>query len=53
MAVLLRDIVSTIGRDVIGMQFWTLPSKNNYINEELKKVQFYDYFDQAVDFVKE
>lgn len=53
MAVLLRDIVSTIGRDVIGMQFWTLPSKNNYINEELEKVQFYDYFDQAVDFVKE
>ncbi len=52
MAILLRDVIGAIERDVVGMRFWTPKSKTNNINSELEALQFFDYYDQATDFVK-
>lgn len=51
-AILLRDIVTTIERDVIGIKFWTPDSSNPAINEKLRKISFFEYYEQATDFIR-
>lgn len=52
MAILLRDVIGALERDVVGMRFWTPKSISNNINTELETLQFFEYYDQATDFVK-
>ncbi|MGD9897860.1 MAG: Crp/Fnr family transcriptional regulator [Calditrichaceae bacterium] len=52
MAILLRDVIGAVERDVVGMRFWTPKSKLKSINRELEALQFFDYYDQATEFVK-
>jgi len=52
-AVLLRDVVNTISKDLVGMKFWSNQTSNETINNKLSELQFYDYFDQAQDLIKD
>lgn len=52
-AVLLRDVVNTISKDLVGMQFWSNYASNNTINIKLRELQFFDYYEQAFDLIKD
>ena len=52
-AILLRDVFNTISKDLVGMDFWSKYIKNDVVNEKLKEVNFFDYFDQAFDLIKD
>ena len=52
-AVLLRDVVNTIEKDLVGMKFWSNRTNNETINTKLKELQFFTYFDQAFDLIKD
>lgn len=52
LAILLRDVVSTLGRDLVGMDFWQVYSEEEQINELLKEHNFSMYFEQAADFAQ-
>ncbi len=51
LAVLMRDLVDTMERDLIGMSFWDLQPKDVRLNTILEENQFFLYYEQAVDFV--
>lgn len=53
LAVLMRDITNTIERDVVGMDFWDNRSQKPEINTALESVHFFEYFDQALDFIRD
>jgi len=53
LAVLMRDLVSSMDRDLIGMAFWKLHSADPQINKILEENQFFLYYDQAADFISE
>lgn len=50
-AVLLRDIINSIEHDIFGIQFWDPQSLDMRINSYLKSKQFFDYYEQAGDFI--
>ncbi|MEJ2054879.1 MAG: cyclic nucleotide-binding domain-containing protein [Calditrichaceae bacterium] len=52
-AVLLRDVVNTIEKDLVGMKFWSNLTNNETINNKLKELQFFEYYDQAIDLIKD
>jgi CRP-like cAMP-binding protein len=52
-AVLLRDVVNTIEKDLVGMKFWSNRTNNVTINNKLNELQFFVYYDQAYDLVKD
>jgi len=52
-AILLRDVFNTISKDLVGMDFWSKYIKNDVVNEKLKEINFFDYFDQAFDLIKD
>ena len=52
-AVLLRDVVNTIERDLVGMKFWSNRTNNETINNKLDELQFFVYYDQAFDLIKD
>ncbi len=52
-AVLLRDVVKTIEKEVIGINYWSLKSQNNKVNARLMEMEFFDYYNQAMDFIKD
>lgn len=52
-AVLLRDVVKSIEKDVIGINFWSLKSQNDKVNRRLMEMEFFDYYSQAMDFIKD
>lgn len=53
LAILLRDVVSSLERDVVGLDLWsprcTIPAFNSVLQDN----QFYEYYDQALDFIRE
>ncbi len=51
-AILLRSLVNIIERDVIGIAFWNPESAHSAINEQLKIISYFEYFEQATDFVR-
>jgi hypothetical protein len=51
-AILLRDLVTTIERDVIGIEFWSPGSSNTEMDEQLQKISFFEYYEQATDFIR-
>lgn len=53
MAVLMRDLMHTLEQDVLGLEFWSIHSNDQQIDEELTNQHFYEYFEQASDFIKE
>ena len=53
MALLLRYIVQSIEGEVFGMDFWAPLSRNSALNRWLSKQGFFDYYDNAVDFIKD
>ena len=52
-AVLLRDVMTTLERDLIGIQYWNVRSSEEQIDQLLSELQFYAYYEQAVDLVRE
>jgi CRP-like cAMP-binding protein len=52
-AVLLRDVVNTISKDLVGINFWNIETANITINEQLRELQFFEYFNQASDLVND
>lgn len=52
-AILLRDVFNTLSKDLVGMDFWSKYTRNVIVNEKLKEVYFFDYFDQAFDLIKD
>jgi hypothetical protein len=53
LAVLLRDVVSTLSRDMLGMDFWEIKASDKDLDQLLEDAQFYSYYEQALDFIKE
>lgn len=53
LAILMRDIVHTLSYDLLGMDFWELHSNDKDLEQELQKSQYYVYYDQALDFIRE
>jgi len=51
-AVLLRDLANSIEREVVGVEFWSPESINPANNHQLEKVSFFEYFEQATDFLQ-
>ncbi len=51
LAVLLRDVINTLAREMIGMEFWSPQSQNAQINQKLSELQFFQYYQQAQDLV--
>ena len=52
LAILIRDVVSAVERDVVGIMFWTPHSIQAKINTFLEDLQFFEYYDQSFDLVK-
>ncbi len=50
-AILLRDLVNSLSRDILGLEFWNIKSADEQVDEHLSENQFYEYYEQAVDFV--
>jgi CRP-like cAMP-binding protein len=53
LAVMLRDIVKTIEREVAGINFWKVESNHTEIDALLNKLQFYKFYNEAKDFIKD
>jgi len=53
LAVFMRDVVHSLERDVIGMDFWLNKSRSSEINTELEKINYFDYYLQASEFIKD
>ena len=53
MALLLRYIVQSIEGEVFGMNFWAPLSRNSALNRWLSEQGFFDYYDNASDFIKD
>lgn len=51
LAVILRDVVEAIDRDVIGIMFWSPRSQSNKINSYLEEILFFDFYEQATDMI--
>lgn len=51
LAVLIRDVVEAIDRDAIGMMFWSPRSDINEINSALEDLQYFEYYEQAMDII--
>jgi CRP-like cAMP-binding protein len=51
LAVLIRDVVEAIDRDAIGMMFWSPRSDINEINSALEELQYFEYYEQAMDII--
>lgn len=52
LAVIIRDVVEAIDRDVIGMMFWTPRSSDDEINMALEELQYFEYYEQSMDLIK-
>lgn len=52
LAILVRDVVSAIERDVVGIIFWSPRSQTDSINHFLEDLQFFDFYEQSQDLVK-
>ncbi len=53
LAVLMRDVIEALGRDLLGMDFWKFQATDKEINRFLENSQFYIYYEQAIDFIRE
>ena len=53
LALLLRFIVQSIQGKVFGMDFWAPLSSNIALNRWLREQGFFDYYDNASDFIKD
>ncbi len=51
LAIIMRDLAAAVERDVIGMIFWTPRSTEEKINEFLESLDFFEYYDQAMELV--
>jgi CRP-like cAMP-binding protein len=51
LAIIMRDLAAAVERDVIGMIFWTPRSTEDKINEFLESLDFFEYYDQAMELV--
>jgi len=52
LAVLIRDVIEALDRDVIGMMFWTPRSVDDKINTVLEERQYFEYYEQSMDLIK-
>jgi CRP-like cAMP-binding protein len=52
LAIIIRDVVSAIDNQVIGMIFWTPRSEDDTINSLLENLQFFEYYEQSTDVIK-
>ena len=53
LSVLMRDVIEALGRDLLGMEFWEFRAGDEEIDRFLESSQFYTYYEQAVDFIRE
>lgn len=51
LAVLIRDVVEAIDRDAIGMMFWSPRSDITVIDAALEDLQYFEYYEQAMDII--
>ncbi len=51
-AVLLRDVAAMVERELVGVEFWSPRSGDKDIDDFMASLQFFEYFDQAVDFLQ-
>ncbi len=52
-AVFLRDIIQTLQRDLLMLDFWNVQARETEVDKTLRAQNFYDYYAQALDFVQE
>lgn len=53
LAILLRDVVRSMERDIVGLDLWSPRCTIPAFDSALQNIQFYDYYDQALDFIRE
>lgn len=53
LSVLMRDVIEALSRDLLGMDFWKFKANDEEIDRFLESSQFYMYYEQAVDFIRE
>ncbi|KAA3617383.1 MAG: DUF4388 domain-containing protein [Calditrichaeota bacterium] len=51
LAIIVRDLVAAVDRDVIGMMFWTPRSTDAKINSFLESLDFFEYYEQSNELV--
>jgi len=49
----MRDVSATLGRDLLGMDFWNYRAQDEELNSILESSQFYAFYDEALDFIRE
>jgi len=52
-AVFLRDIIQTLQRDLLMLDFWNVQAREAEVDKTLRQNSFYDYYAQALDFIQE
>ncbi|HHM01501.1 MAG TPA: cyclic nucleotide-binding domain-containing protein [Caldithrix abyssi] len=52
MAIILREVVSLIEREMVGFEFWSPLCGEAETDAYLSHLQFFDYFEQAMDFTR-
>ncbi|RMH64836.1 MAG: DUF4388 domain-containing protein [Calditrichaeota bacterium] len=51
-AVMLRDVTSLVERELVGFEFWSPQSGNPELDAFMQSIQFFDYYEQATDFLQ-
>ncbi|HED10115.1 MAG TPA: cyclic nucleotide-binding domain-containing protein [Caldithrix abyssi] len=51
LAIILREVVGLIERELVGFEFWTPLSGEAETDAYLSHLQFFDFFEQAMDFI--
>ncbi len=50
-AILLRDVIDILERDVIGLSFWSPRSADDRINDFLEGLQYFAFYDEAMEVI--
>ncbi len=51
LAIIVRDLVSAVDRDVVGMMFWTPRSTDSKINIFLENLEYFEYYEQSMELI--
>ncbi len=51
LAIILREVVGLIERELVGFEFWSPLSGDAELDAYLSHIQFFDFFEQAMDFI--
>jgi len=52
LAVLMRELAHALERETVGISFWSVQSADETINDILNDLQFFEFYEEAMDMVR-